>query len=172
MSLIRAENNHICWLTDLGDATMWRCQNCGIQVTAPDRETAETEALMHRDVNDDTTERITSEQYYELLLEYAKEVHDEGWTCDCVNCKYNYERRIFNRQYPYAPYQEPECEDWMGDVQETFDQDLFGWNGNIENTDRYEFAEKLKEATKNYEDGFIADDCGTNWGINGLITKI
>ena len=47
MSFIRADNGHICWLTELGDAILWRCENCRLQVTSPDRNTAIRDATCH-----------------------------------------------------------------------------------------------------------------------------
>jgi hypothetical protein len=168
MSLIKAENDHICWLTDLGDVTMWRCQNCGIQVTAPDRETAETEAQLHRSIlAEDGVKRIDTETYYELLGEYQLECVESGWTCntDCDQCGKDQDNPLSSQL---------ECENWCEDTREMFDNEMFqSFTGPaIEIADHDEDLEKFNEATKNHKGGFVADDMGMEWGINGLITKI
>jgi len=52
MTLIKADNGHICWLAQHGDAIIWRCENCCIQVTSPDKNNAIRDATCHKALNE------------------------------------------------------------------------------------------------------------------------
>ena len=172
MSLIQAENGHICWLVERGDAIIWRCENCGIQVTAPDRKTAESEAELHRDVKD-TEERIDTDEFYQLMADYRRNQAGNGWECDCDNCIQAKSHPDYLSGKTSDNYDVTECEWWCDEVDEAFEDDF--WSNMdaphvTENTSEYE-KQFTEDSIKNHEDGFVAEDCGAEWGLKGLVKK-